>query len=310
MSDNGDDNTLEEYDDDDVVEALLASDFGSIQQGKSSSMGGAEIHYAPSGIVDDPYEDPFVEALMQNEACFKTDPIIHSDLVNSTFPTDSLHTPHLKRKRSTEYVVEQFPDSKNPRRVVTKGDPRINQDSAVSETIIDRPNRLNFGKHRDKTLDEVPSQYVDFLVDEGVYQTRPALASALRAKGSLANTSRSKTDIESGLSSWRKPSLDKMIDSRMWDDDEQEALWITPSDARKYFKTTSFLLQKARIKPLARKASYQLPLYQVYACAEHFGTITSGTTQQAFKDFLSKNEQREKEILAEMGYFMGCGCCD
>lgn len=308
MSDHGDDSTMDEFDDDDVVEALLASDISSSQQEDSSRIKGAEVHHAPPNIVDDLYEDPYVEALMQNEACFKTDPI-YSNLQKSTFPTDNVHTPHLKRKRSTKDVVEESPDFKKPLKAITKGDPQINQKPAVSP-VIDRPYRLNFGKHRDKTLDEVPSQYVDFLVDEEVYQNRPALASALRAKGLLMDTSRSKANIESRLSSWRKPSLDEMMDSRMWDEDEEAACWIAPSDARKYFKITSNLLQKARLKPLSGKASYQLPLYQVYACAEHFGTVTSGTTQQAYKEFLGKNEQREREILGEAGYFVDCGCCD
>ena len=308
MSDNGGDSTLDEFDDDDVVEALLASDIGSSQQRESSSIKGAEIHYAPPNIVDDPYEDPFVEALMQNEACFTND-AIHPDLETSTCLTYNLYTPHLKRKRSTEDVVDESPDSKRPLRAISEGDPQINQERAVGPTIV-QPYRLDFGKHRDKTLDEVPSQYVDFLVDEGVYQNRPALTSALRARGLLRDGSRSKADIEAGLSSWRKPSLDEMMDSRMWDDDEEEARWISPSDARKYFKITSNLLQKARLKPLLGKASHQLALYQVYACAEHFGTVTCSTTRQALKDFLSKNEQREREILAEAGYFVGCGCCD
>ena len=100
------------------------------------------------------------------------------------------------------------------------------------------------------------------------------------------------------------------MDSGMWNEDEEEARWITPSDARKYFKITSYLLQNVRIKPLPQKASYHLPLYQVYACAEHFETITSGTTQQAYEDFLSKNDERQREIVAEAGYFVGCGCFD
>ena len=308
MSDYGDDSNSDEFDDGDVLEALLASDIGSSQQGGSSSIKGAEIHHAPPNILNDPYEDPFVEALMQSEACFKTDPV-YSDPRKSTISTNNLHAPHLKRKRSTEDVVEESPDSKKPLKAINKGDPGIKQDRAVGP-VSDTPYRLDFGKHRDKTLDEVPSQYVDFLVDERVYQNRPALASALRAKGLLGDTSRGKANIESRLSSWRKPSLDEMMDSRMWNEDEEEARWITPSDARKYFKINSHLLQHVRIKPLPQKASYQLPLYQVYACAAHFKTITSGTTQQAYENFLSKNDQREREVVAEAGYFVDCGCFD
>lgn len=316
MSDCTDDSSFDEFDDDGVVEALLASDIASSQTKDSDSPDtknlpsttDAETESTSPGILDDPYADPLVESLMLSEACFKTEPA-PSDLGNST-PLGSISPDaRLKRKRGSDAAAGASTASKKPRDGTANQAAGVAQTSATHPAVVE-PYRINFGGlYRNKTLDDLPSWYINFLIDKEIYLARPDLESALRARG-LLKTNFSEAAVDKELLTWRLPPLEAMEnEEEFWDEFEEAPVWIAPKDAKNYFGVDFNLLRRARIKSLRGKAPHQLPLYQVYACAEHFKTVTAGTTRQALDQFLRKNEAREKEILRG-SYFASCDCCD
>lgn len=211
---------------------------------------------------------------------------------------DTLESPNRKRKRSAGYSSD--PSS------VTATSP-TSKASKCSRPPYPGPfprsqYRLDFGKHRYKTLDEVPSGYIDWLISNEVHLNRPELAAALKSKGLLTATS----DPEvSALRTWRMPhALDRYNDG-FYDQFTNDARWISLGDAKKYFRVDANLLRTAKIQSLAGNTP-RYPLYQVYSCADHFKTIANGNTQQALDAFQRKNERREREIMSEM--FPGCDC--
>lgn len=57
--------------------------------------------------------------------------------------------------------------------------------NALSPITSSSPYRLEFGKHRDKTLDEVPQSYIHWIVSGNIYDKYPDLKAALLARGSI-----------------------------------------------------------------------------------------------------------------------------
>ena len=159
--------------------------------------------------------------------------------------------------------------------------------------------RLDFGKHRYKTLDEVPSGYINWLISNEVHSGRPDLAAALKSDGLLTATSDPDLDVDSALRTWRIPNRIEKYNDSFYDKFTDDARWIALGDAIKYFQVDANLLRVAGIQSLADKTP-RYPLYQVYFCADHFKTTANGTTQQALDAFQRKNERREKEIMSEM----------
>lgn len=176
---------------------------------------------------------------------------------------------------------------------VSENDPHTYSDAADPSSSF---YRLPFGKHVGKTLDELPSFYIDWLVRNGVSNSNPDLASALKIK----NRSR--------LATWVRPSPNDADDLRFFDRDTCGALWISTSDVFKYFHVDVRLLALTRIMPII-KGARRYSLYPVYACAKHFRTVEQGTVDQALAEFLNKNNKREQEKMAEMGLTCCCPPC-
>ena len=72
---------------------------------------------------------------------------------------------------------------------------------------------LDFGKHAGNKLNEVPSDYVSWLISAGVHHKRPDLAAALHEAGLLSNRPR----LDVGILTWRAPLSHMPQDSRFHD---------------------------------------------------------------------------------------------
>ena len=172
----------------------------------------------------------------------------------------------------------------------SKDDCHIAQAAGPSSNLY----RLTFGKHTGKTLEELPSSYIEWLLKNGILKSNPGLASALKKKA------------HSRLVNWTKPNPQDTHDPRFFDRDTNAALWIAKTDAEKYFNVDVHLLGLAKIWPIVKR-SQSYCLYSIYVCAKHFRTVTEGTADQALAKFLNKNRDREREIVAGMGCF--CPYC-
>lgn len=75
--------------------------------------------------------------------------------------------------------------------------------NALSPITSSSPYRLDFGKHRDKTLDEVPQSYIHWIVSGNIYDKYPDLKAALLARGSIMD--RDYSSISSEKSSKEDP---------------------------------------------------------------------------------------------------------
>lgn len=123
---------------------------------------------------------------------------------------------------------------------------------------------------------------------------------------------------------WRAPKLHDATsaDMRFFDSATESPLWISDLDTSRYFRLGDPLLSKSGVRLLSaedvkRSTPYQelvtVPkgkvrwLYQVYACAGHYGSCGpckpggSGAVELALRAFLSKNRVREREIWDDMG---------
>lgn len=221
---------------------------------------------------------------------------------------EPLWSPDRKRKRSTE----QFNNLSSP--TATSPTPRSLKSprshlntSAGSSTRA--PYLLDFGKHRYKTLDETPSSYIDWLIENNVHLGRMDLFAALKSKGLLdtpkGTATTNVTDYKPALATWKMPRPSERYKDGFYNSATKEARWVAPGDAKIYFGVDANLLRIAKIERLAGEPP-RYPLYQVYSCAEHFKTVTNGTTQQALSEFRQKNERRERESASHPF----CDCCD
>ena len=154
--------------------------------------------------------------------------------------------------------------------------------AATAKPSTAEPYYLNFGRHNGYTLDEIPSTYIDWILNVGVYDNRPDLASDLEDRGLLKRTRPSKDDIRAALRTWRLPKPDQFLqDPAFYDQDTEEAKWISQRDARVYFDVSGNLLGTARIKPLGENP-IRYHLYLVYSCAEHFDTADPDAALDAY----------------------------
>lgn len=165
------------------------------------------------------------------------------------------------------------------------------------------PYYLNFGKHNGYTLDEIPSSYIDWILNVGVYETRPDLASELEERGLLKPTRPDEDDIRAALYTWRLPAPEQAYEPGFYNPDTESAWWIAQRDARLYFDVTANLLRRAGIEPLDEEP-LRYPLYLVYSCAEHFETMDPDTVEHALKRFLRKNERRRRTVVGRV--FSSC----
>ena len=68
--------------------------------------------------------------------------------------------------------------------------------NALLPVTSSSPYRLEFGKHRDKTLDEVPQSYIHWIVSGNIYDKYPDLKAALLARGSIMHRDNSSITLE------------------------------------------------------------------------------------------------------------------
>lgn len=95
-------------------------------------------------------------------------------------------SPNAKRKRSfsgtgvplSPAIVKKQRSSPQDR-AFSKDDCQIPEVAGPSSNLY----RLSFGKHAGKTLEELPSSYIEWLLKNGILKSNPDLASALKKKG-------------------------------------------------------------------------------------------------------------------------------
>ena len=176
---------------------------------------------------------------------------------------------------------------------------------------------LNFGTYAGQRLSDVPSTYTSWLIRTGVYRRRSDLAVALQEAGLLVD--HCSTDITD--SAWRVPSVHETTDRRFYDPLTQFPLWISDVDVSHYFRLGEPLLSRAGVylvseAELRRVMEYPelLPytkspkrwLCRVYECARQIRAVSGDssryvTADEALRDFLGKNQRREREIWDELG---------
>lgn len=108
----------------------------------------------------------------------------------------------------------------------------------------------------------------------GSYKNDKNLTSTLQPKGYLQ------------LANWIRPSKLDAKDSRFDDwftlnPQGPDAKWISETDAKNYFNLRPRLLELAGIGGFESGGGWKYSLYPAYACAQHFHTVTDGSTEQA-----------------------------
>ncbi|CAF9923174.1 MAG: hypothetical protein HETSPECPRED_005262 [Heterodermia speciosa] len=180
---------------------------------------------------------------------------------------------------------------------------------------------LDFGMHAGANLQHVPRDYVDWLIDKGIPDKRPDLKSALLEQGFLRaqqDTPPSSQERPQETSGWTPPNIRETGDTRFFSRHYTIPTWISDADADRYFALKEPVLSSRGVVPVTeadikREAEFselvsvtkdrKRWLYQVYKCAEKFGSVPAGrgTADQALKDFLDKNRRSEEEIWESMG---------
>lgn len=135
----------------------------------------------------------------------------------------------------------------------------ISQDAKRNGTMLNYDGTAyisDFGKHAGQKLRDVPKTYVDWLISTNVYEKRPDLAAALREEGLLVDD----YSCESSDLKWRAPSIHE-ADSRFHESLTQAPLWISDTDASRYFRLGEPLLSAAGVHlvsdaELKRSTSY------------------------------------------------------
>lgn len=92
-------------------------------------------------------------------------------------------SPTRKRKTPEQTMPSSSQPSKKP--ALSAGPPDEEATSHLGKPQVADLYCLDFGKHVGKRLPNVPSGYINWLVNDKVYTDRPALATALRALGKL-----------------------------------------------------------------------------------------------------------------------------
>lgn len=198
--------------------------------------------------------------------------------------------------------------------------------------------RLNFGKHKGKTLEEVwrrDTPYIDWLIKARIGKTRPDLREALipylTPSSSIESTQPPKRPLpqpsaqpeikataprEQNVSqnsrstalatslpvtkSFIPPDL-KMAPSQFRDDFTKEDLRITGKDAWKYFQQSHRNLE---VLPKAyhgnTKGATKYWLYHAFELVK--SEFSEGAANRALIEFKKKSEEREREIVENLDY--------
>lgn len=250
------------------------------------------------GLTFDEVPVAYIDWLVQNEIRF--DHAIFRAALNEyrgtqqaklqpLLPTD----PNPKRKRTfsqtglpSSPALSKKHHSSPQDLTLSKNPNRVPEAAGTSSNLY----RLTFGKHAGKTVDELPSSYIEWLMKNGILKSNPDLASAIKKMA------------HSRLVSWSRPNLRDTHDPRFFDRDTYAALWIAKTDVETYFNIDEHLVALAKIRPLVKRG-HRYGLYPIFVCAQHFRTVMDGTADQALARFLNKNRKREEEIVAGMGCF-------
>ena len=229
----------------------------------------------------------------------------------------STPTPTRKRRALSDSGVEASPSARRKvdvSREARRNGTMLNYDG--SAYIFD------FGKHAGANLHEVPRDYVDWLIDEGIPEKRPDLKFALREQGFLPaqqQTPPNSQEYSEETPAWRPPNIRDTGDARFFDRHCPTPAWISDADAARYFGLKEPALSSRGVglvteADIKREAEFselvsvtkdrKRWLYQVYECAAKFGGVPPGrgTADQALEDFLAKNRRREEQIRDTMGF--------
>ena len=175
----------------------------------------------------------------------------------------STPTPSRKRRAPSDYETEGSPSI---RRKVG-----ISREARRNGTMLNYDGSayiLDFGMHAGSNLQDVPRDYVEWLIDEGVPDKRPDLKSALREQGLLPTQQEtppssqeyaqettgwrprssqeypqattgskppSSQEYPQDTTDWRPPSIHATRDVRFFDRHYPTPLWISDADAALYF---------------------------------------------------------------------------
>ena len=218
-------------------------------------------------------------------------------------------SPTRKRKALEQTVPSSSQPSKRPALLAGLGNEDATEHTGKSQ-VADLY-FLDFGIHVGKRLPDVPSGYIDYLINKEVYTNRPALATALRALGRLD------TPGPAALkdSRWKAPHVSEAKDPCFFDPCLDAPLWISDKDAATYFNLRVPSLESAGVHLVSKREMDAYSefgslfvqhgrrrwLYPVFACAHHFNTVSPGTARQALQRFLGKNKERESEIMQGLG---------
>ena len=180
---------------------------------------------------------------------------------------------------------------------------------------------LDFGMYEGVNWEDVPRNYIRWLIDEGIPEKRPDLKSGLQERGLLPieqNTPPGSQESPRKTPGWKVPSTRQTLDPRFFYGRNSTPAWISDADAAFYFGLKEPVLSSRGVglvteADVKREAEFgelicvtRSPkrwLYQVYKCAVKFGGVPSsrGTAERALEDYLNKNQRRKEQIWDEMG---------
>ncbi|KAL8853933.1 MAG: hypothetical protein Q9221_001241 [Calogaya cf. arnoldii] len=215
-------------------------------------------------------------------------------------PADPTAASH-KRKLSSQEVVAAAPSAKKTATSVK------DEQATPGEAPC---YRFTFGKHKDKTLDDVEPKYIDWLIMKGLHEDedKDDLRDALRRKGIITGR-----DGPPYTRTWIAPSIHNANprDRNLYEGDGPR--WISDTDAAKYFRVSERMMHRARIPMLSKQmldAYFEfgsivvdvMPpkrwLFHVFCYAEHFRTVVD--PREALERLLGKNRRREREMMNEV----------
>ncbi|KAL8809902.1 MAG: hypothetical protein Q9200_003020 [Gallowayella weberi] len=252
-----------------------------------------------------------------NEKIYVSKPDLEAALIanNDLAPTAPGTPPHIATKRKLSDVSESTVLKPSPKKVL------ISKEAKRNGTMLNFDGStyiLDFGKNAGKKLREVPSEYIFWLIANGVPEKRRDLADALHVEKMLAVDSRYTPDP-----AWRAPSFRSSAnDSRFYEPMTQAPLWISDYDVARYFGLSGELLSRMGAhlvsdteimrstefgELMAMVKGPKRWLFQVHACAGKVGSDSVDGTKpyeghdEAMKQFLGKNQRRETEIMGSLG---------
>lgn len=169
-------------------------------------------------------------------------------------------------------------------------------------TPAGKPYRLDFGLFANKTLREVPLEYIRSLTRLKVHESRRDLMGALTELAYSNDDASHSPTKEAPIKDW-KALLAVEPDKRFFDWYFKTPLWITSGDASNFFGVNARDLSAAGLRPLTGR---RWSLFELYTFARHQTSLHKA--DQCLAAFLEKNSDREEEIFDMLGLRNG-ECC-